>query len=423
MKRFTIHILLLLIIFGSIYLIFKNESNYEKNETDTFGKISENTILPIPDRIIYKKQNGKYVIIEYDTSECQYIYNELYRRTSNIIEGKTYTEEEINQLQEKGSFIEFDYNRKSKNYIFMLEEPEIGIIKRLEDGGQVIATNLEDKENLIKKVEEWTTNLPEYDFNRNKNYTLNKRFDEIPYNLEVKEVEKGIYQEIIDYNEYNYLEALKSLDIEVSGNLLDVNLYKETIIITLSKYEIKNIKQNIGNIKYEFGNYQDEFWLNILIVSKVVNTNCIYYNINNTEQIVTENLNKSNDEYAVPYHFENGKYYAELNNQKVEIISKEEACDISDIEAKNSKYQYQPWKSEFYSRGPDKKDSISAELISDLSDISKFYDWNENWQVSDYKNKLMWKIRLFDENDPLTSLYIYVDAINGKIVGAGDSSD
>ena len=35
----------------------------------------------------------------------------------------------------------------------------------------------------------------------------------------------------------------------------------------------------------------------------------------------------------------------------------------------------------------------------------------------------MWKIRLFDENDPLTSLYIYIDAINGNVIGAGASSD
>jgi len=35
----------------------------------------------------------------------------------------------------------------------------------------------------------------------------------------------------------------------------------------------------------------------------------------------------------------------------------------------------------------------------------------------------MWKIRLFDKNDPLTSLYIYIDAISGKVIGAGQSSD
>ena len=383
MKKFILYILLLVIISCIIYFIFKIEINHEKNEIDTFGKISEDSELPIPNRIVYKRQNGKYVIIDSDSPEFQYIYNELYRRTSNIIEGKTFKEEEISQMQEKECFIEFDYNRISKNYIFMLEEPEIGIIKRLEDGGQVIATNLEDKESLIKKIENWTK----------------------------------------DFNYYDFKEVIEALDVGSTEEIPKFNSNRETAVITLSKYEIKNVKQNIGNIKYEFGNYQDEFFVNILIVSKVVNTNCIYYEINNTEPVITENLNNSNDEYAVQYYMENGKYYSELNNQKVEIISIEKACDIADKEAQNAKYQYQPWKSEFYSRGYDKKDSISAELISNLSSISKFSHWNEEWKVSDYKNKLMWKVRLFDENDPLTSLYIYVDAINGKIIGAGASSD
>ena len=423
MKKFIVCILLSVIISCIIYYIFKIEINLEKNEIDTFGKISEDTELPIPNRIVYKRQNGKYVIIDSDSPELQYIYNELYRRTSNITEGKIFTEEEISKMQDKGCFIEFDYNRISKNFIFMLEETEIGIIKRLEDGGQVIATNLEDKENLIQKVENWTKDMKYYDFNQDKNITLDKKIEDIPNYIEFKEVQQGIYQKIIDYNEYDFQEAIETLEIESSEEIPKFNSNRETAVITLSKYEIKNVKQNIGNIKYEFGNYQDEFFVNILIVSKVVNTNCIYYEINNTEPVITENLNNSNDEYAVQYYMENGKYYSELNNQKVEIISKEKACDIADKEAQNAKYQYQPWKSEFYSRKKKKKDSISAELISNLSSISKFSHWNEEWKVSDYKNKLMWKVRLFDENDPLTSLYIYVDAINGKIIGAGASSD
>ena len=164
MKKFILYILLLVIISCIIYFIFKIEINHEKNEIDSFGKIGENSELPIPDRMVYKRQNGKYVIIDSDSPEFQYIYNELYRRTSNIIDGKIFTEEEISQMQEKECFIEFDYNRISKNYIFMLEEPEIGIIRRLEDGGQVIATNLEDKESLIKKIENWTKDFNYYDF-------------------------------------------------------------------------------------------------------------------------------------------------------------------------------------------------------------------------------------------------------------------
>ena len=60
----------------------------------------------------------------------------------------------------------------------------------------------------------------------------------------------------------------------------------------------------------------------------------------------------------------------------------------------------------------------TIELIPSGSLIEK-----EEWKKSDYSGKLMWKIRLFDENDPLTSLYIYIDAIDGDVIGAGASSD
>ena len=40
-----------------------------------------------------------------------------------------------------------------------------------------------------------------------------------------------------------------------------------------------------------------------------------------------------------------------------------------------------------------------------------------------YEGKLIWVVRLFDKNDPLTNLFVYVDAIDGNIIGAGAASD
>lgn len=121
---------------------------------------------------------------------------------------------------------------------------------------------------------------------------------------------------------------------------------------------------------------------------------------------------------------ENSKYYASaVGKEKVQIISPKEAADIADIEAKNNKYQYQSWGSEFYSRGKENNETLSAKLCYGLEEIDKLYIWEESWKVEDYENKLMWQIRLFDENDPLTSLFIYVDAQNKNIIGAGQMSD
>ena len=423
MKRVLIYILLLIIIFISLFIIFRIEMNNEIIQENTVGKVAEDTDIPKPDRIIYKNKEGKYVIIYHDVENFQLIYNELYYRISGINEGKTYTEYEITKMQDEGQFIEFDYDTKSKNYVFFLDNPELGIIKRTANGGQVILNDLKDKESLIKKLEDWTKYYKKYDFNRGKNYTLKSSLDTLPNITNLVEEKEWVYQSIIDNNEIDYQNAVKLLGAQSPDDIPAFDPNYETAIITLSKYEIKNIKQNIGNIKYEFGDYQDKYFANILIVSKIVNTNCIYYNINSSTLIPSESMNTNIDDYAVEYTIKDGKYYANYNNQQIEIIPLDKASDIADNEAKKEKYQYQSWRSEFYSRGKNMQDSVSAELISDLSPISKGYHWNPNWQVGEYRNTLMWKIRLFDENDPLTNLYIYVNAINGDIVGAGDSSD
>ena len=154
MKRVLIYILLLIIIFISLFIIFRIEMNNEIIQENTVGKVAEDTDIPKPDRIIYKNKEGKYVIIYHDVENFQLIYNELYYRISGINEGKTYTEYEITKMQDEGQFIEFDYDTKSKNYVLFLDNPELGIIKRTANGGQVILNDLKDKESLIKKLED-----------------------------------------------------------------------------------------------------------------------------------------------------------------------------------------------------------------------------------------------------------------------------
>ncbi|MBQ7410536.1 MAG: hypothetical protein IJW20_04045 [Clostridia bacterium] len=115
--------------------------------------------------------------------------------------------------------------------------------------------------------------------------------------------------------------------------------------------------------------------------------------------------------------------YEEMENkEKAIIITVEKAADIADKEAKKDIYQYQDWNSEFYSRGKNKDKKISADIILGL-DKGKL-DWDEKWQkTEDYNDRIMWKVRLFDEVDPLTSLYIFIDAISGEVLGAGELSD
>ena len=231
----------------------------------------------------------------------------------------------------------------------------------------------------------------------------------------------GVYQQVIEYDENEYNAILKKLNFKTSHEMPKVDFNKQSVIVTVSRYEIKDIQKNIGNIKYELGKFLDEYSVNIFIVSKVVNSKCIYFNTN-VDELNVSKISINDNKNGVEYYVQNGKYYANINNTKTEIISIKIASDIAEEETKKAKYQYQSWKSEFY-RGESIDNSISGELILGLDDISRLYHWRAEWQNEEYEGKTMWKIRLFDKNDPLTSLYIYVDAINGEIIGAGASSD
>lgn len=421
--RVILYILLLLVVFSIIFFIFKNEISNEKLEKNNVSLVDENTILPTPDRIIYKNINNEYIIINSGTSAYTQIYSELYNRITNTIEGKVYSEDEISQMQNKGTFIEFDYNSKSKNYVFILEEKEIGIIKRFSDGGQVIQTSLSNKDKLIKKIENLTKDIStKYDFNTEYNYNSENKLSKVANDLKLSQTKvAGVYQQVIEYDENEYNAILKKLNFKTSHEMPKVDFNKQSVIVTVSRYEIKDIQKNIGNIKYELGKFLDEYSVNIFIVSKVVNSKCIYFNTN-VDELNVSKISINDNKNGVEYYVQNGKYYANINNTKTEIISIKIASDIAEEETKKAKYQYQSWKSEFY-RGESIDNSISGELILGLDDISRLYHWRAEWQNEEYEGKTMWKIRLFDKNDPLTSLYIYVDAINGEIIGAGASSD
>lgn len=122
--------------------------------------------------------------------------------------------------------------------------------------------------------------------------------------------------------------------------------------------------------------------------------------------------------YGIDYYIENNIFYTDKDNQK--ILSAYDAANIAEQEAQKDKYNYQSWNSEFYARGKDKNEILSATLL----DGSKTIDIKKDWKNANYNNEtLIWEIRLFDENDPLTSLFVYVNAIDGTIIGAKELSD
>lgn len=335
--RVILYVLVLIVVFSIIFLIFKIEISNEKLEKNKVGLVDENTILPTPDRIIYKNINNEYIIINSGTSAYTHaytqIYSELYNRITNTIEGKVYLEDEISQMQNKGSFIEFDYNSKSKNYVFMLNEKEIGIIKRFSDSGQVIQTSLPDKDKLVKKIDTVAKDIStKYDFDTEYNLNSENKLSKVETNLNLLQTKvTGVYQKVIEYSEDEYNSILNKLNFKTNEEMPKVDFNKQTVIVTVSRYEIKDIKKNIGNIKYKLGNYLDEYNVNIYIISKVVNSKCIYFNIDSDKTNVST-FSTNNKENGVEYYVQNGKCYANINNKKTEILSIETATDIAETE-------------------------------------------------------------------------------------------
>ena len=57
---------------------------------------------------------------------------------------------------------------------------------------------------------------------------------------------------------------------------------------------------------------------------------------------------------------------------------------------------------------------------------SKRYFWNEEWQSDKYEdfkseNVFLWKVKLQEEGNETNKLFIYIDAQNGDILGAGST--
>lgn len=290
-------IILLSILALIIFAIYQVEKKQELEENEELGKVGQDLTLEQPDRIIYKNKNGNYYIMLRGTTEYSKIYSELYNRTYKPIEGKVYSENEIAELQYKGSFVELDYNTRSKNYVYMLEEKEIGIIRRFTDSGQVIKTTLDNVSDLMKKLDSQTKNLTKYEFIKGNSYTSVNTLKEIPLyiGMELKQsgtYQNGVFQKIIT-SEQDYQNTLLELNFMASSEMKNVDFDAEKVIITVSKYDINDIKQNVGNIKYKLGNARNDYLVNVLMVSNVVNTNCIY--LEKDENISNEQVIKNSD--------------------------------------------------------------------------------------------------------------------------------
>lgn len=306
-------ILSVFIFLGTIYYI-QAEREELKNQSSEY----KNVKIQVPDRIIYKKESKEYYVITSTNEKFSLIYSDIYNSINSVKEGKVLTEEEINKIKDAGSFIEFDYNTNSKNYIFPLDEKNIGMIKMFTDSGQIQLNNLKNKNKIRWKLNTIVRSLGSYKFEKNRSYTSENIIKEIPKDLNVKEKRYGIYQEVV-LTEARYNEILQKIGFKDAPKLTDMDFLKQNVIITISDHDIDYIKENIGNIKYKFKNKIEGYKVNILIVSPVINTNCIYYEVEyDANEFETETIDNTNSS-EVTYPLEIKGIITNISENKIEV--------------------------------------------------------------------------------------------------------
>ena len=253
--KIIISLVLLIAIGFGIFEVFRIEKKSINEEDSQTQKTSK---LPLPSRIVYKNKYNKYKIMNSEDKYFAEVYTLLYNQSAD------YTEDKPELEKENISFIECTYivqnpSEGDKNYIFLLGD---------------------EKSELEKKIQFYTEDSKTYEFEKAKSYTSQKQISKIPTDIKFWEQKEGIYKKTINYNSTEYKSILQELGFEPDDGSSEIDdNYNENIIITLSKYEIKNVETNIGNITYELGSKSDKYFVNCLIYSKVVNDGCIYFNI------------------------------------------------------------------------------------------------------------------------------------------------
>ena len=277
-KRTKIIVILILCLIAvclisALFIVPYIEQNQEYDNT-----FAENIIDP--DRIVYKDEEGKYYQFEKGTEQYNELKYTIAKSVTNYNEsGNTLTDEDIDKIHEK-SFIEFDYETASKNYIIPLEENEgKNMIKLGTTGGMVVTTNLKNFNNIKKIANKVSEGQPIYELRYQEMLSRNTlNTIEYKYLQQFKEINYKIHQvkieNIEDYEKYKEMCNL-AFDEEITAETFVDN----DLILTISLVPKISVKVSIGNIKYTYEQMNDvtyQYTAHLLIVSKIVNTDCIY---------------------------------------------------------------------------------------------------------------------------------------------------
>ena len=411
--------ILTIIAIGFIVALFATQYYAPKVSTETSESIFTDNIIK-PDRIVYRNQSGKYYQFAKDTDAYNQIIEKIKQSLNNYSEsGNTLTEEDIDSIHEK-SFIEFDYETASKNYIIPLEENEnANMIKLGNTGGIEVSNQLKNLEELSTLADEQSQNATPYEFEYRELLSRNTITSmEYRYLQQFKQINYKIYQvKIQDMESYELYKEMCNLafDEEITNDIFENN----DLILTVSLVPKITVKVNIGNIQYTYENMNDvdyQYTAHLLIVSKIVNTDCIY-NTDLTE--IEAEVDRGNFETEFDEQVDNlntqifvkdfDSFYQEYQSATGEITQEraEEIAEIGFEEAERIVGDY------------DKETQECIELeITPNNFFTRKY--NEGDKTASYTVE---GYAISRQDGMGNGVQIYVDKRLGKIVGASAFGD
>lgn len=402
-----ITIILILAVIFALTIGEEKEINYD-TDPDFMENLSViGNRIAEPDRIVYRNENGEYVEFEKDTEEYKKIEAIIGNSIKTFKEyGQPVTQEELDEIHSK-SFVEFDYDTISKNYCIPLNKEDNSVVIKLADtGGNVFSDNIENINKIKQALEDLARGNKKYELTYKEEISKNT-FEEIEYNKieNFKEISyNGIYQAKIDnieeYNEYKEIFQI-SIDEEITEKTFENNM----IILTLSRLPEINVQVNVGNIKYTYDKLNDtnyNYNIHVLVVSKIVNTDCIYNTALSEIELKTENnIQAENKEFFVT-DFE--KFIEEYNNS-TSRITLEEASEIAEVGFKEAERICGAFE--------------KSKQISKIETVSpnNLFTRKENEMDKNYDGNIEVYTFVRTDNMDLNGVEIYVDVRLGKIIG------
>ena len=409
-------IIIAILIIGAIFAY----AIYKENE------IQEEQVIGVeivePDRIVYKDEQENYYEFFKGDENYKEIINILKKSIISYNEnGTILAEEEIDQIHKTKSFIEFDYETISKNYIIQLDKNNGQAVIRLADkGGTVVSEKIKNVNKIKNTLSEISLNCKPYKLEYKEMISKNSLDGlEYKYQQQFEQINYKIFQVKIDnmddYEKYSYICNF-AFEEEITQETFDDNV----LILTVCSLPKIDVKVNTGNIKYTYNRIENanmQYTVHLLKVSKIVNTDCIY-NTDLTElesQIDLDNMHVQYDEKVNNLDSEvfmtDYDKFLEEYEKTTTTISEAEATEIADKgfeEAERICGSYSKSTQE-----------VSTETVKPNNFFTRKY--NEYDEVYDMSIECYVFTRLDDMG--LNGVQIYVDKRTGKIVGGGAFGD